>query len=85
MSMFSSNSHVLSAAAGPQAIRPMLLATTQLHNSAPIFVGDMLNNLQPLAYNLARNSREPKNANHGARPCNNRNRRRNRRLRRSPG
>ncbi|KAA0153444.1 hypothetical protein FNF27_02887 [Cafeteria roenbergensis] len=34
---------------------------------------------------MNRNKREPKKANHGARPCSNRRRRRMKRLRRSPG
>ena len=34
---------------------------------------------------MNRNRREPKKANHGARPCSNRRRRRLKRLRRSPG
>jgi hypothetical protein len=41
--------------------------------------------LDSAIFNTNRNARNPKAANHGARPCSNRRRRRMKRLRRTPG
>jgi len=67
----------------PAVPRTMAAPASLVAVALPTVAG--LSLLQDPILCMNRNRREPKKANHGARPCSNRRRRRLKRLRRSPG